>query len=79
MGWSGVQNGELLRLAAPEFDVFLTPDQHLPFQQNLTHFPIAVVVLVAASNRLESLRELVPALLEVLPKVVPGKALRVGG
>jgi hypothetical protein len=79
--WAGpeIQNGELLRLAAAAFDVFLTPDRNLPFQQNLTEFPIAVVVLVASSNRLESLRELIPALLEVFPKAVPGEALRVGG
>jgi hypothetical protein len=79
MGWAGIRNGELLRLAAAEFDVFLTPDQNLPFQQNLAELPLAVIVLVAPTNRLESLQELAPELLEILPKAVPGKALRVGG
>jgi predicted nuclease of predicted toxin-antitoxin system len=78
MGWSGVQNGELLHLAATQFDVFVTPDQSLSFQQNLAQFPIAVVVLVASSNRLDSIKELVPALLEILSHAVPG-TLRVSG
>jgi hypothetical protein len=34
-GWSGIKNGKLLALAAPEFDVFLTIDQNLKYQQNL--------------------------------------------
>jgi hypothetical protein len=79
MGWAGIRNGEPLRLAAAEFDVFLTPDQNLPFQQNLADLPLAVIVLVAPTNRLESLEELAPELLEILPKAVAGKALRVGG
>ncbi len=35
MGWQGTKNGELIRLAAAEFDVFLTADQNLQYQQNL--------------------------------------------
>jgi predicted nuclease of predicted toxin-antitoxin system len=55
-GWSGVKNGELLQLAATHFDVFVTADQNLQYQQNLSALPIAVAVLVARDNRLESLR-----------------------
>ena len=40
-GWSGVENGELLKLAATEFDIFLTVDQNLSFQQDLKNFDIA--------------------------------------
>ena len=50
MGWSGVKNGELLAFAATEFDAFVTVDKNLPYQQNLTTLPVAVVVLDAASN-----------------------------
>ena len=75
MGWTSLGNGELLRQAAPTFDVLLTADQNLEFQQNLAKLPIAVVVLVAPSNRLESLEPLVPAVLEkvlvILPRVAP--------
>ena len=54
-GWSGLKNGELLRHAADLFDVFVTADQNLQFQQNLSKLPIAVLVLVAPSNRMEAL------------------------
>ena len=43
-GWSSVSNGELLQLAAGRFDVFLTADQNLQFQQNLAALPISVIV-----------------------------------
>jgi hypothetical protein len=52
MGWSTIRNGELLGLAAKEFDVFVTVDRNLSFQQNLPAFAIAVIVLRARTNRL---------------------------
>ena len=61
-GWSGVKNGKLLALAAASFDVFITVDKNLPFQQNLDALPIAVVVLDAQSNELQFLLPLMPAL-----------------
>jgi Domain of unknown function (DUF5615) len=59
-GWSGIKNGKLLSLAGAEFQVFVTADRNLEFQQNLTTLPIAVVVLVARSNRVQHLERLVP-------------------
>ena len=53
MGWTRLGNGALLRQAAAEFHAVLTADQNIEFQQNLTTLPIAVVVLVANSNRKE--------------------------
>ena len=50
MGWASKRNGELLRLAETHFDVFLTVDRNLSFQQDIDRFNIAVVVLVAKSN-----------------------------
>ena len=67
MGWAGKKNGELLALAAGEFDIFLTSDRNLSHQQNVSTFDIAVIVMIAASNRIDDLRPLVPRLLEVLP------------
>ncbi len=55
MQWTSLGNGALLKQAATAFDVLLTADQNIEFQQNLTTLPIAIVVLVAESNRLESL------------------------
>ena len=60
MGWSTIRNGELLGLAAKEFDVFVTVDRNLSFQQNLPAFAIAVIVLRARTNRLSDLQLLVP-------------------
>ena len=69
MGWGGKQNGDLLTLAEKHFEAFVTTDRNLSFQQNLTRFNIAVVVLVAPTNRLSDLHATVPPLLRVLPFV----------
>jgi hypothetical protein len=74
MAWSGKRNGELLSLAAAHrFDVFLTVDQNLRYQQNLRSSGIGVVVLNGRTNRLADLVPLVPGLLELLPRVRPGE------
>ena len=78
MGWSGKRNGELLRLAERDFDVFLTVDRKLQYQQNLSTFNIAVVVLVAPSNTLGDLRPLMATVVSVLPTAQRGQALVVG-
>ena len=78
MGWSTIENGALLALAAKEFDVFVTVDRNLSFQQNLPGFAIAVVVLRAHSNRLTDLRSLVPDLLRQMPLANPGTVTYVG-
>jgi len=78
LGWSGLKNGELLRRAAEQFDVFVTADQNLQYQQNLRTLPIAVAVLIAKSNRMQSLRPLVPAVLAALGRIQPRTLLRVG-
>jgi hypothetical protein len=72
-GWAGKSNGELLALAENSFDVFVTVDRNLSFQQNVPKFSIAVVVLRAHSSRLAELRRLVPRLLELLPAAKPGE------
>jgi len=78
MGWATVKNGELLALASESFDAFITVDRKLPSQQNLSEFPIAVVVLRGRTARLADLRALVPELLAVLPRVRSGTATLVG-
>lgn len=57
-GWAGLTNGELLRRAQRGFDAFVTVDRNLPFQQDLSRFAIAVIVLRSPSNRLADLRRL---------------------
>jgi len=78
MGWSSLENGELLRSAADQFDVFVTADQNLQFQQNISALPIAVAVFVARTNKLEALRPLVPELLTRLATLQPRTLVRIG-
>jgi hypothetical protein len=78
MRWTGIKNGELLSRAAESFDVVLTADQNTEFQQNLSTLPIAVVVLMAKTNRLESFEPLVPAVLAMLETLQPKTLRRVG-
>ena len=66
MGWTGIRNSELLQLAAGEFDA-------------PSALPIAIVVLVAPTNRIEYLRPLIPALLRTLQTLAPRQLVRVGG
>ncbi len=77
-GWASKQNGELLALAEGQFDVFVTVDRNLSFQQDLGRFKIAVVVLVAKGNKESDLRPLVPKLLVALASAVSGQITRVG-
>ena len=76
--WSGIKNGKLLALAASKFDVFLTMDGNLEFQQNLGALPIAVLVVEAVSNRMEHLVPLVPSILKELNHLPPRTLRRVG-
>ena len=78
MGWSTIKNGELLALAAKAFDVFVTVDRNLSFQQNLPAFSIAVIVLRAPSNRLADLKPLIPGLLACISGAKKGAVEYVG-
>ena len=77
LGWKGIKNGELLRRAGGRFDVFLTMDRNIEFQQNVAAFKVAVLVLVAPSNRMVHLQPLIPAILTDLRTVRPGEMRRV--
>ncbi|MCH8823319.1 MAG: DUF5615 family PIN-like protein [Planctomycetes bacterium] len=70
-GWAGMKNGSLLELAQKDFDAFITVDRNLSFQQQLTDYDIAVIILHASSNRLNDLQPLVPNILEMLPTAKP--------
>ena len=78
MGWGGVKNGELLALAATRFDAFVTVDKNLPYQQNLSNLPVAVVVLRAVSNELPYLSPLIPELERVLSSLQACSCVQVG-
>ena len=77
MGWAGAKNGELLRLAETAFDVFITADQNMAYQQNLRSTTLGIIVIVAANNRFETLRLLMPNVVQALSAIQPGDLLRI--
>lgn len=77
-GRSGKQNGELLALAESRFDVLVTLDTNLQYQQNLTERRIAVVVIQSRSNRLKDLSPHFSACMSAIASIRPGEILFVG-
>ena len=77
-GWLGISNGKLLALAAARFDVFVSGDRNLPFQQHLPKFDIAVILLRAKTNRLDDLVLLVTDLLSAIPGAKKGVVTPIG-
>ena len=69
IGWASQENGALLALAEGQFDVFLTTDQRISYQQAVSKFTIALVVLVARRNKIEFLQPLLPEIRRVLGNV----------
>ena len=79
MGWAGIKNGALLKLADGEFDALLTVDQGIEYQLNLSGLTINVVVMLAASNDVDDLRPLLPGVEHALADLRAGEICRVGG
>lgn len=77
MGWAGIKNGRLLVLAQSEFEIFITGDRNLAFQQNVPAFQLAVIVLEAATIRLADTMPLMPKVLAALLTVTPGTVTRI--
>jgi predicted nuclease of predicted toxin-antitoxin system len=69
MGWSGVTNGKLLALAAAQFDCFLTVDANIEKQQHLPALPIAILLVRAVSNDLQTLQALAPEIRNALAEL----------
>ena len=78
MGWDSKSNGELLALARDEFDVFITVDQKIPDQQNITGSDVAIIVLAARTNAMVNLLPLIPRVLDVLQDLKRGEIVRIG-
>jgi hypothetical protein len=77
-GFTGLKNGDLLKAAeAAEFDVFLTVDQGIEYQQNLSGRKIAIIIVRAKSNRLYTLLQLVPACLAHIESIQPGQVVSI--
>lgn len=70
VGLNGLKNGQLLAAAVEQgFEVLVTVDQRLQFQQNLSRFNLAVIVLVAEPCRYSQLKLLIPTVLRVLESI----------
>jgi Domain of unknown function (DUF5615) len=78
-GWTGLKNGALLQAAAGRFDVLLTVDRNIAFQQNLQGLQSAIIAMVATNNRLRDLRPLMSEVRKTLSQVKSGEVRRVGG
>ena len=78
-GWAGTKNGELLARAEPVFDVFITMDGQIEFQQNYSRLRLAIVALRAPSNRLRDTDPLMPKVLLLLSTLRPGTVTVVDG
>jgi hypothetical protein len=76
-GFTGLKNGNLLRHIVGKFDVFITTDKNIQFQQNLAAWNIGFVLLRALSNDFVDIEPLVPKLLARLGEVAPGKLLTI--
>jgi predicted nuclease of predicted toxin-antitoxin system len=76
-GWSGIKNGRLLRLAAAEFDVLVTMDRGMEYQQNLSGIDLGLIVLTTVSNDIDDLLPLVPQINAALGEVAAGRVLHV--
>lgn len=78
MGWAGIKNGAQLRLVEPAFDVFVTIDGNLPYQQSLRFTKLAFIVLVAEDKTIETLAPLMPRVFAALQNSTAGSLVRVG-
>jgi len=75
MGWAGIKNGELLALAESRFDVFVTADKKLRYQQNPQGRQLSVVVL--PSNQVPIVENLLPTIEQVLQSIQPGTVVEI--
>ena len=78
LGWAGLGDGQFLDAMVGRFDVLVTVDKSLRFQQRLVGRPVSVVLLRAKSNTLREMLPLVPALLEALNTIAPGQTREFG-
>jgi predicted nuclease of predicted toxin-antitoxin system len=70
-GWLGKKNGELLKLIIDNgFEVFVTVDRNLPYQQSLDKLPLTIFILCAVDNRRETLKMLIPKLFDRLKQEI---------
>ncbi len=78
LGWAGIKNGELLRRMRAHYNVLVTMDRSIEFQQHIPVLPFGIVIIRAPSNRMQDLGPLVPSILAAFLAIKPGLIQRVG-
>ena len=78
MGWSGKKNGELLKLAEEVFEVLVTVDKSIQYQQNFTNRQLILVTLIVAHNQISYLLPMIPRVLKELQVATSGQVINVG-
>jgi hypothetical protein len=79
MGWGGITNGRLMALAQNLFEVFVTLDRNLEYQQNLKVLKLGVIVVKAPDNKIGSYRPILPELLRAAEIIGPGEVIHISG
>ena len=79
MGWSGVENGNLLKVAGEhEFEVIITKDSGVEYEQHLAALPLAVLVMKTRTNKLDDMFPLLPLILTALTTIQPRSLVNIG-
>ena len=78
-GWSGIKYGQLLALMKFRFEVFITVDSNLEYQQSTNDLPVGIIVLEVFRNSIKYVRPLVPEILVALNHIRPGQVIRIDG
>jgi predicted nuclease of predicted toxin-antitoxin system len=77
MGWSGRKNGDLLKLAEEVFEVLVTVDKGIQYQQNFTDRQLILVTLIVVQNKISYLLPLIPRILKALQTAIPGQVINI--
>jgi len=77
-GYGAKRNGELLSIAEGRWDVLLTSDRNIKYQQNMTGWNVSILILCTKSNRMKDLLPLMPACAQALLSIQPGEVVEVG-
>ena len=78
LSWRGIKNSELRSRAQESFEVLITMDRSLEFQQNIAEFELSILLVLARSNRMVHLRPFVPVILAAIEDSQPGELRKVG-
>ena len=77
MGWAGITNGKLMALAQHSFDVFVTDDQNLEYQQNLAKLKLVLIVVTVPDNNIKYFRPIFHRLLLAIESIMPGQVIHI--